>query len=216
MSSGRSRSLLLAALLTTGLVVAISCSLAGLSDPPPASSSSSASSSSAGSGGSDGGGGDAVDAGVDGRGGGGGATAPKLIYEAEDAGIFGKYVIQSDPDASNGEYVIVPADAGSCSNDDYVVFNVTVSADGTYLIWTRVIGTGLHNDTFFVSADMGPYYMVRTSVLGEWVEDAVFDDTADVTTPIHYQWEAGAHQIIVVCRADDVSLDRIRLEAVPP
>lgn len=197
----RSPPLLFAALLTSGLVAAISCSLANLADPPQASSGPS--SSSAGSGGGD----TQADA---------GPADAKLIYEAEDAEIVGKYVILSDPDASNGKYVIVPSDAGGCSNDDYIVFNVAVSADGAYLIWTRAMGSGLHNDTFFVQTDMGPPYMVRTSVLGEWVEDAVFDANGEVTTPIHYMWEAGAHQIIVICRATDVGLDRIRLEAIAP
>jgi hypothetical protein len=200
----RPRSLLLVALLTSGPVAAIACSLAGLADPTPASSSSSA-----GSGGGDVGADAKVDADA-------GATDAKLIYEAEDAAIFGKYVTRSDPDASNGAYVLVPTDAGSCSNDDYVVFNVSVNAGGPYLIWTRALGTGLHNDTFFAQTDMGPAYMVRTSVLGEWVEDAVFDANSDVTTPIHYLWDAGAHQIIVECRATDVGIDRIRLQAVAP
>jgi hypothetical protein len=185
--------LLLGALLSTGLAAAISCSLAGLADPPLASSSS-------GPGGGAGAG--PVDAGK--------------VYEAEDAQIVGAYVVLSDPDASNGKYVIVPVDAGSCNNNDYLVFNVTADADGTYLIWTRIRGTGLHNDTFFVTADMGPLYEVRTSVLGQWVEDAVFDTNAEVKTPIHYAWEAGAHQIILICRATDVSIDRLRLERIGP
>jgi hypothetical protein len=187
------RSLLLAALLSMGLAAAISCSLVGLADAPLSSSSS-------------------------GSGGGAGASAADAgtVYEAEDAQVVGAYVILSDPDASNGKYVVVPADAGSCSNDDYIVFNVTADADGTYLLWTRIRGTGLHNDTFFVQTDMGPTYEVRTSVLGQWVEDAVFDTNAEVKTPIHYAWEAGAHQIILICRATDVSIDRLRLERIGP
>ena len=205
----RSRALILAALLMPGGVIAISCSLAGLADPLQVSSAGPSSSSAAGGG---------AEAGVDDSGGNAeaGVTDAKLIYEAEDAEIVGKYVIVSDPDASNGAYVIVPAEAGSCINDDYLVFNVTASADGTYLIWTRALGTGLHNDTFFVQTDMGTPYMVRTSVLGEWVEDAVFDANSDAMTPIHYMWEAGAHQIILECRSVDTGLDRIRLEAITP
>jgi hypothetical protein len=202
----RPRTLILAALLTQGLVIAISCSLAGLADPPQASSGSSSAGSGGGDAGADGSGGD-DDAGV---------TDAKLIYNAVDAEIFGDYVIQVDSDAGIGAYVVVPAEAGSCNNYDYLVFNVSVSAGGTYLIWARVLGTGLHNDTFFVQTDMGTPYMVRTSVLGEWVEDAVFDDTADVTTPIHYTWEAGAHQIIVECRSPAVPIDRLRLQQIAP
>jgi hypothetical protein len=205
MHAVRSPALILAALLAPSLVVGISCSLAGLTGAPQASSSSSG-----GSGGSD--------AGVDGGGedADGGTDANLVLYEAEDALVFGGYVSGSNADASAGKYVVVPADAGTCNNDDYVVFDVTASADGTYLIVVRYWGTGLHNDTFFIQVDMGPNYEVRAGELFWWWEGAVADVNSDAGTPIQYQWEAGVHQIIISCRAPDVLLDRLRLQQISP
>ena len=206
-----SRALILAGLLAPSMVIALSCSLAGLSGAPQASSSSSG--SGAGSGGSlagvDGGSGDA-DAGS--------TDAGLVFYEAEDALIFGQYVIGSapPPDASALRYVVVPADAGACDDDDYVVFNVTASTDGTYLILVRLWGTGLHNDTFFIQADMGPTYEVRSGQLFWWWEGPIVDVNSDSGAAIQYQWEAGTHQLILSCRAVGVYLDRLRIEQVSP
>jgi hypothetical protein len=140
------------------------------------------------------------------------------IYEAEDAGLAAKFTIGSDPDASAGEYVFVPAGAGCTgqSGTSEVMFDVAVAAAGGYLVWARLKAPDSSHESFYVSVDMGPKALFRASVLGEWVEDAVYDSAAEVKSPIVYELEAGAHQILFVCRSDGTLLDRIRLQEVGP
>jgi len=175
------------AAVAAGLAAAASCSLAGLADPPQGSSSSS----------------------------GGGGFAP-LLYEAEDAGLYGKFLVGNDSDASNGAYVYVPAGAGCSDGVSEVVFDVTVGAAGTYLIWARGLSNDSNHDSFFVSVDMGQPALFRLPHVGVWVEASVFDSASEVKTAILYQWNAGPHQVVFKCRNDGTLLDRIRIDTVPP
>jgi hypothetical protein len=181
-------SALLLAAIAAGVVAAVACSLAGLADPPQASASSGSSEASSGSG----------------------------VYEAEDAGLYGKFVIGDDRDASNGEYVYVPQGAGCSDGLSEVVFDVAVGASGKYVIWARVYSNSSEHDSFFVSADMGPEALFRVPVLASWVEESVFDEASEVKTAIQYAWDAGSHRIVFKCRGDATLLDRIRIDTVPP
>jgi hypothetical protein len=178
----------LLAVVAGGLVAGISCSLAGLADPPQGSASSGGGAASSGSG---------------------------LVYEAEDAGLLGKFVIGHEPDASNGEYVYVPAGAGCSPGLSEVVFDVVPPNAGTYVIWARALAPNNNHETFFVSVDVGPQALLRLPV-GYWEEVSVFDDAAEVKSAIHYAWDAGHHQVVFACRSDGTLLDRIRIDPVPP
>jgi hypothetical protein len=146
------------------------------------------------------------------------AGGPPPIYEAEDAGLAGKFTIGTDPDASAGEYVYVPAGAGCTgqSGTGEVIFNVTVETAGSYMIWARLKAPDSNHESFFVSVDMGHQALFRATVLGDWVEDLVYDSSAEVKTPIVYALNAGAHQVLFICRSDGTLLDRIRLQATGP
>lgn len=136
-----------------------------------------------------------------------------LVFCAADAQLFGHYVTGYDVEAGLG-YVVVPAEAGACTSDDYLILNVSVNADGTYQLYTRAYGTGIHNDTFFVQADMGPTYMYRTSQIDKWVDEAISNAQADVSAPLQYEWEAGPQQIIVACRSVDVLINCFWLQQI--
>jgi hypothetical protein len=138
------------------------------------------------------------------------------VYEAEDAGLYGKFIIGDDPDASNGKYVYVPLGAGCSDGVSEVVFDVAVGAAGTYLIWVRGLSNDSNHDSFFVTVDMGQPLLFRVPHVGTWIEDGVFDDSSEVKTAIHFAWDAGHHQIVFKCRNDGVWLDRIRIATLPP
>jgi hypothetical protein len=170
-----------------------SCSLAGLADPPQASSST-------GSGAS----------------GSGGSGPASLFYEAEDAGLYGSFVIGDDPDASNGKYVYVPVGVSCSDGLSEVVFDVALDAAGTYVVWARVSTNSSDHDSFFVSVDMGQEAVFRVPTLGPFVEEGVSDSASEVKAAIHYPWDAGDHRIVFKCRTAGAFLDRIRIEAAPP
>jgi len=192
------RALLARVSLAAAIVTLASCSLAGLATTASGAGASGAGSSSGSeaSGSSSGGAG--------------------LLYEAEDAGLYGKFVVVDDPDASAGKYVIVPTGAGCSDGLSEVVFDVEVAAAGSYVIWARVQATDPSHDSFLVSADMGPEALFSVGEPSTFVEDAVTDSSSDLKTAVHYAWDAGRHTVTFRCREDGTSLDRIRLDLAPP
>jgi len=206
MARVRTRTLLFTAALMAPapalFAAATSCSLQGLAEPTAASSSSGALESSSATSSSS----------SSGQGGAG----PPLRYEAESASLYGKFVIGMDPDASGGEYVFVPTGAGCADGLSQVIFDVSVSASGKYVIWATVSAdSGLH-DSFFVAVDGADAAAFSVSPAGHFEEEALNDSFADVKAPIQYTWDAGSHKVVFKCREDGASLDRIRLQVAPP
>jgi hypothetical protein len=191
----RSLATLLLASAST-LLLAASCSLAGLTDPLATASSS--------------------------GGAGAGATLPSsstgagTVYEAENATLYGKFVILAGEHASAGKYVEVPSEAGCGDGLSVAAFDVAVDAENRYVILaTASADSGLH-DSFYVSVDNGPEVAFTVSNQAKFVEAAVNDSFSDASAPIRYPLDAGSHQILFKCREDGTQLDRIRLDIAPP
>ena len=84
--------------------------------------------------------------------------------EAESGTTTLPMTVQSDPDASNGQFV-----SSTTSNSGTVSFTLTLGA-GTYVVWGRVLSRDPSSDSFFVSVDGGTEDVWDTSE-GTWSND---------------------------------------------
>ena len=83
--------------------------------------------------------------------------------EAESGQITSPMVVGSDAAASNGLYVYSTA-----SYDGTVSFGFSVDTGGNYYIWTRAMGVGWGNNSFFVAIDGNESSDEITQVDGQW------------------------------------------------
>ncbi len=138
-----------------------------------------------------------------------------LIREAEQGDLSGTFTVDTDANASGGQFVHVPDGAGNVWNfggGPRAEYCFTVAQAGVYRINTRVLANAGNNDSFFVQVDGSPVdgflWDVRRS--GVFVQDYVSD--RDAADPVEVSLSAGEHTVSFWLREDGVRLDRIELE----
>ena len=129
--------------------------------------------------------------------------------EAESGTTTSPMTVQSDPDASNGQFV-----SSTTSNSGTVSFTLTLGA-GTYVVWGRVLSRDPSSDSFFVSVDGGTEDVWDTSE-GTWSNDWQWAVVAGRGTggpasvsPRTFTLSAGTHTFTFRARDIDTRLDRI-------
>jgi hypothetical protein len=137
------------------------------------------------------------------------ACAPTSLYiDVASGTLSGGFSIQTDADA--GEYLSPPAGVPStrAPGDAGAVYTFPVACAGTYLLWGRIHGPGVQNNTFWLSMDDEPFYLWRLSTGVIWYWRPVTRDL-DYGSFIHYALDAGVHRLAIRNSATGVGLQRL-------
>jgi hypothetical protein len=144
----------------------------------------------------------AVDAVID-------AELPRAVYfEAENGELTG-FTIQADPQSSGGAYIAPPADSrlGASPGDASARYSFAL-APGRYFIWGRIRSPGVGSNTLWITLDDAPTYLWRLSTGVIWFWGRVTNGVA-YFTPIPFEIDGGAHELLVRNADPGVGLDRI-------
>jgi hypothetical protein len=160
------------------------------------------------------------------------------VIEAESGVLTGPFEIRDDPNASGGQYIIVPNGSIPNSNDKpvsygngWAVYTLDIPADGDYVIaflglnevagdnddsfWVNIPGA-IHNDA--VQHPEGLGWLQNNNIFDgpqdSIVWDLVRDDYDDVTDPVVFTLTAGPHELQISHREDGTGLDAIAILAV--
>lgn len=137
-----------------------------------------------------------------------------IRIEAESGQITAPIVVQDDPEASGGKYIVYPVpqnDAGSA------VYTFSVPVSGTYYIWARNLTPGETGaNSWTVSVDGGNafiYDVFQGQRSNTWKWDLLSErGTGNPSNPQFdpktYNWAAGTHTIVVEGRFDRARLDK--------
>jgi hypothetical protein len=141
------------------------------------------------------------------------AAAPVYI-EAEDGQLSGGFIVESDPTASGGEYILPPAvtstDAPGAAAAEYVF---RANQPGSYVVWGRIHGPGASNNSFWITVDgvetVGIEtirWRLSTGVIWYW---APLTRDTDYGDPVVFQLDAGIHHLAFRNCEPGVGLDRL-------
>ncbi len=135
------------------------------------------------------------------------ACQPSSFYlDIASAQLAGGFTLQTDPSAPNGEYLSPPSPPSlQQPGDASAEYALNVACTGDYLIWGRIHGPGVDNNTFWFRIDDGTFYVWRLSTGVIWYWKAATSGTA-YDTPLHFALDAGAHQLVFRNAATGVGL----------
>ncbi len=144
-------------------------------------------------------------------------ASPPLYIEAEDGQLSGGFLVESDPSASGGKYILPPpavtsTDAPGAAAAEYV-FRVRADLPGPYVIWARIHGPGASNNSFWVTVEgvegVGVEtfrWRLSTGVIWYWARLTRDTDYGD---PVMFQLDAGIHHLAFRNCEPGVGLDRL-------
>ncbi|MFC7772207.1 carbohydrate-binding protein [Salinirubellus sp. GCM10025899] len=144
----------------------------------------------------------------------------EVWIEAESAAgssNFAPLTVESDGDASNGEYISVPNGTGrhldGPSSSGLAEYQFSVPESGEYAVWGRCIAPTDLDNSFWVSVDDGrdnEWWVDRDSDGGqtEWAWFQV-NDRYSGTYPVTFDLDAGEHTLTVAWREDGTKLDKL-------
>jgi len=137
-------------------------------------------------------------------------TPSGFYLEAESAELSGGFTIETDPAASNGQYILPPAVAvkDDVEGPAHARYTFNVEQDGDYLIWGRIYSPSIANNRFHVQVDGGQMYLWRMTVGNIWYWDDVHDNL-HYNDPLHFQLTAGPHELVISNVAVGERLDRL-------
>ncbi len=141
----------------------------------------------------------------------------RLVLEAEDAELYGGFVIESDPLASGGEYIHVPNGTGSNwtlnSGDARAEFIFDVDSAGTFQVRGYINSTSYKDNSFFVTVNDSPatgYLWDTNAKTGtDYLPEFVID--RDAASPAAVTLDPGSHTVVVYLREDGTRLDKLEL-----
>ncbi len=160
------------------------------------------------------------------------------VIEAESGALTGAFEIREDPNASGGQYIIVPNGSYPNSNDKpvspgngWAVYTLDIPADGDYIIAFLGLNevAGNNDDSFWVNipdaihkdavqAPQALGWLLNDNLFDgpqdSIVWDLVHDDYEDVTDPVVFTLTAGTHGLQISHREDGTGLDAIAILAV--
>jgi hypothetical protein len=142
-------------------------------------------------------------------------AASSVTIETESAywqGNFSPFEVQSDGSASGGKFIIWPQNgdqANSTASDSTTgqaayTFNLSQSADVTFVILVDFPEPAGSNDSFFYKLDSGSWYTQNNVEMSGW---------GDLTVTTFNGLSSGSHTLTLERREDGAKLDRITLEA---
>jgi hypothetical protein len=138
-----------------------------------------------------------------------------IWLEAECGTVGSTWEINTDEEASYGEYVNTPngtqsIDAPSTDPADHLIYTFEVEEAGGYKVWARVITPTFDDDSYWVKMDTGDWIRwngIAASVGSEWDWDDVHDDNGTIT----FELETGSHTLTICYREDGALLDKLYL-----
>lgn len=147
--------------------------------------------------------------------------------EAEDATrIRGRFEVRDDPEASGGQYVVVPRGSGGrdTPGNDSVSLCARVETAGLYRLDARLRVVSETRRSFFVNIGGTPVVFVSDAPVGTFTTDAVNMNAAadpfgqsygrEIEDPVLWWLEPGEHAITFSVRRDGVELDSATLVPV--
>jgi hypothetical protein len=135
-----------------------------------------------------------------------------VTAEAESGTVTAPMQVQSDTNASGGQYVTVASGNNSQSSapsNGSTVIPFSVSAAGTYKIWGRAIAPTDSDDSFWVRIDGGTWINWNDIAPGSSWHWANVENDAASNAPVLANLTAGAHTISFAYREDGAKLDRV-------
>lgn len=148
------------------------------------------------------------------------ACAPASFYlDLAAAALGGGFAIEADPDAPGGTVLVPPAvSSESAPGDASATYAFDVACAHDYLLWGRIRGPAVNENSFWFSIDDGGFYQWRLSTGVIWYWKAATSGAAYVI-PLHFALDAGAHRLVFRNSSPDVSLAGIYVAPpgeVPP
>ncbi|MDZ7267057.1 MAG: Ig-like domain-containing protein [candidate division KSB1 bacterium] len=137
-----------------------------------------------------------------------------IRLEAESGQITAPLVVQDDPEASGGKYLVYPVPQNDAGSAVYT-FNIPVS--GTYYIWARNLTPGESGaNSWTVRVDGGApfvYDVFQGQRSNTWKWDLLSErGTGNPSNPQFdpktFEWAAGQHTLVVEGRFDRARLDK--------
>ncbi|PYJ83033.1 MAG: hypothetical protein DME22_16740 [Verrucomicrobia bacterium] len=142
-----------------------------------------------------------------------------LPFEAESATLVAPMAVASDPNASQGQFIL-----SSISDSGSVAFDVNIPVSGVYSIWSRVLSPDDSRDSLYVSVDGGSediYDTAEGTKTNAWQWTVVNGrggtnfTTALAVNPRTFGLSAGLHRIVFRARESGTGLDQILLTNDP-
>jgi VCBS repeat-containing protein len=139
----------------------------------------------------------------------------KIVWEAEDGQLNPPMETASGIKASGGEYVLVPAGAGTIldptENGGYAEYVFEVPVSRTYALFARIMADSPAANSFYVSVDHGEYirWEAALGARGAWIWDYLTEGSA--SSPVRFYLSAGKHTLILKQCEAGVKLDKIRM-----
>src|SRR5580692_3338869 len=147
------------------------------------------------------------------------AQLPRSVYMEAESGKLSGFVIETDPTASAGKYILPPKGTQSLTEPGGASAEYAFAvAAGKYFFWGRIRAPGAENNAFWVTMDSGPSYLWHLSTGVIWYWGRVTNG-ADYTHPIVFELDAGPHKLVVRNAEPGVGLDRLYVTSlgdVPP
>ncbi|UQA59868.1 hypothetical protein [Polyangium aurulentum] len=151
-----------------------------------------------------------------GSGGIGGEKPRVLESEAEACDQYGNFVVQSDPAASGGSYMVVPEEMGCHGDQIRCSFQVDVA--GSYRV-KSIVAMGpaeSTDDSFLVRVDGEPVLGIEYTFDGtEFHSDYVGNPDIEGEL-LELELDPGPHVVTFECREDGSKVDWIALDPVAP
>ena len=130
----------------------------------------------------------------------GSSSEPQVSIEAEDGYLRAPMEIETDANASSGEYIWTTPGTGG-----YASFNFNIPESGNYFIWGRVLAPHAGANSFLISTDSGSDALWDIPTSASWKWDMAFSS----------YYGAGQHTIIIKQRELRTQLDKILITKDP-
>jgi hypothetical protein len=132
-------------------------------------------------------------------------------YENSGA-TFAPLEVVSDPNASNGDYIVYPDGTSSLDvlpSPGHAEYSFTLSSSALVRVWLRVVTPGNQDDSFWVRINDGTEYKFNQIEPGSsWHWDQVHDSDSN-NALVSWNLGAGTHTLRIGYREDGARLDRI-------
>ena len=146
---------------------------------------------------------------VGGIAGGGVATSDgqtRLWLEAESSQMTAPMRFATDPDASLGAYIEVPA--GSGNNVGSATLSVSVPSSGTYFLWLRVRAASTADDSYTISLN-GKSLTWNAGTASSWTWKRVNVVSGFLLQPAAFYLSKGKTTLTIGAREDGVKVNRV-------
>lgn len=124
------------------------------------------------------------------------------------------FSIASDTTASNGQYLEPPlGNSDGMPGAARAVYRFEVAQAGDFVIWGRIYSPTATQNRFWFQLDGGTWYRWRISTGQVWYWDD-FHDNLDYFSELHFQLDAGPHELVIANSVSGAKLDRLYITSL--